>query len=289
MISATAIASSAFISSKLSCADLEASLLSASLPLPPPPPPESLSASAGLVHVITNWKARSNTDDPPSSTKRVWSLAVFRNIEQSLLSSAVGAQDEAKLLAVSQREAGTWLEALPVPSLGIHLGDNELRIITSLRLGIPTCAEHTCICNEVDIISTHGLKCKKSRGRFSRHHSVNDIIARALNLANIPAMLEPAGIVREDNKRPDGMMNVPLSNGRHLVWNFSCPDTLAPSHLCTTSAEAGSAAKEAEERKICKYTSIATYHTFIPIAIETLGPMGPQAKLFLLELGQRLE
>ena len=40
VISATAIASSAFISSKLSCANLEASLLSASLPLPPPPPPD---------------------------------------------------------------------------------------------------------------------------------------------------------------------------------------------------------------------------------------------------------
>ena len=149
-------------------------------------------------------------------------MAVFRNIQQSLLSSAVDAQDEARLLAVSQREAGTWLEALPVSSLGLHLGDNELRIVTILRLapmGIPTCAEHTCICNEKVgiILGTHGLKCKKSRGRFSRHHSVNDIIARALNLANVPAMLEPAGIVREDNKRPDGMTNVPWSHGRYLV------------------------------------------------------------------------
>ena len=135
----------------------------------------------------------------------------------------------------------------------------------------------------------HGLKCKKSRGRFSRHHSVNDIIARALNLANVPAMLEPAGIVREDNKRPDGMTNVPWSHGRHLVWDFTCPDILAPSDLCTTSAEASSAAKEAEERKIRKYTSIATYHTFIPIAIETLGDMAPQAKMFFLELGRRFK
>ena len=193
-------------------------------------------------------------------------------------------------MAVPQREASTWLEVLPVPSLGLHLGDNELRIVTNLRLGIPTCAEHTCICNEkLGILGTYGLKCTKSRGRFSHHHSVNDIIARALNLANVPAMLEPDGIVREDNKRPDGMTNIPWSHGRHLAWDFTCPDTLAPSYLCTTSAEAGSAPKEAEERKICKYTSTATYHTFIPITIETLGPMGPQAKLFLLELGRRLK
>ena len=54
--------------------------------------------------------------------------------------------------------------------------------------GVPTCVEHTCGCNEkVGILGTHGLKCKKSR--FSRHHAVNDIIARALNLANFPSML----------------------------------------------------------------------------------------------------
>ena len=114
---------------------------------------------------------------------------------------------------------------------------------------------------------------------------MNDIIAQALNLANFPAMLEPSGIVREDNKRPDGMTNVPWSHGRHLVWDFTCPDTLAPSHLRSTAAEA---AKEAEERKVSKYRSIAAYNTFIPVAVETLGPMGPEAKSFLLDLGRRL-
>ena len=54
----------------------------------------------------------------------------------------------------------------------------------------------------------------------------------------------------KDNKRPDGITNVPWSHGRHLVWEFTCPDTLAPSHLRSTAEEAGSAAKEAEERKV---------------------------------------
>ena len=135
---------------------------------------------------------------------------------------------------------------------------------------------------------TNVVKCKKSKGRWSRHHSVNDIIARALTLANVPAILEPPGIVREDNKRPDGMTNIPWSHGRHLVWDYTCPDTLAPSHLQATSIEAGSAAKTAEVRKVAKYQTLAIYYTFVPIAIETLGPIGPEAKTFLLELGRRL-
>ena len=197
-------------------------------------------------------------------------MAVFQNIQQSLLNSSVDAQDEARLLASAQKESGAWLEALPVPSLGLHLSDNELTVVVSLCLGVPTCAEHTYACNEkVGILGTHGLKCRRARA------GSHAIIARALNLAIVPAMLEPSGIVGEDNKRPDGMTNVPWSHGRHLVWDFTCSDTLAPSHLCSTAAEAGSAAKE---RKATKYRSIAACHTFIPFAVETLGPMGPEAK-----------
>ena len=104
-------------------------------------------------------------------------------------------------------------------------------------------------------------------------------------MANVPAMLEPSGIVREDNKRPDGMSKIPWSQGHHLL---TCPDTLAPSHLPATSVEVGSAAKAAQERKMVKYQSFAVDHIFVPIAIETLGPMGPEAKHFLQELGRRL-
>ena len=84
------------------------------------------------------------------------------------------------------------------------------------------------------------------------------------------------------------MTNIPWFHGRHLVWDYTRPDTLAPAHLQATSNEAGSAAKTAEVRKVAKYRSLAVYYTFVPIAIETLGSMGLEAKTFLLELGQRL-
>ena len=289
VISAVKVAPSAYISSKLSCDCLEASLVLHSTVLAPVSTPPSTIVS-DLDRAITFWKASCDSEDQPTSThQRDWTSPVFQKAQKLLLNSAVDAQDKARLLAVAQKEAGSWLEALPVPSLGLHLSDDELRVIASLHLGIPTCIEHTCICNEkVGILGTHGLKCKKSKGRWSHHHSVNDIIARALTLANVPAILEPPGIVREDGKRPDGMTNIPWSHGRHLVWDYTCPDTLAPSHLQATSNEAGSAAKTAEVRKVAKYQSLAVYYTFVPIAIETLGSMGPEAKTFLLELGQRL-
>ena len=167
-------------------------------------------------------------------------------------------------------------------SIGLHLSENELRIVASLRIGVPTCTEHTCICNEkVGILGIHGLKCKKSKGRWSRHHSVNDIIARALTMANVPAILEPPGIVHEDKKRPDGMTR----------WPSSCMGLHFPRHTGTVSPsiEAGSAAKTAEVRKVAKYQTLAVYYTFVPVAIETLGPMGPEANTFLLATGSEID
>ena len=59
----------------------------------------------------------------------------------------------------------------------------------------------------------------------------NDILHRALSSANVPSRLEPAGLDQTDGKRPDGITMVPWSNGRLLVWDATCVDTFAPSHL----------------------------------------------------------
>jgi hypothetical protein len=48
---------------------------------------------------------------------------------------------------------------------------------------------------------------------------------------NVPAMLEPTSLRRDDGKRPDDLAVLPLANGQCLVWYFTCPDTLTVSHL----------------------------------------------------------
>ena len=178
-------APSPYISSKLSCDRLEASLLQSPITISLAPSlPVSIPPDSDLDRAIACWKASGGSEDLPLSTRqRDWTMSVFRNAQQLLLSSAVDVQDKARLLAVAEKEAGSWLEALPAPSLGLHLSNNELRIVISLRLGVATCVEHTCVCNErVGILGTHGLKCRKSKGCWSRHQSVNDIIARVLTL-----------------------------------------------------------------------------------------------------------
>ncbi|XP_045534627.1 putative fatty acyl-CoA reductase CG5065 [Papilio machaon] len=60
----------------------------------------------------------------------------------------------------------------------------------------------------------HGLSCQKGAGRFSRHAALNDNIRRSLATVNVPSLLEPTGIARDDGKRPDGMTLILWKMGR---------------------------------------------------------------------------
>ena len=120
-------------------------------------------------------------------------------------------------------------------------------------------------------MGTHGLSCRYSKGRHPRHATLNEEIKRALGTAKIPSHLEPSGLYRTDGKRPDGASIMPWRGGKVLVWDVTCPDTLAPLYSSCASREAGIVAEEAERRKKVKYTHLETSHCFIPIAVETLG------------------
>ena len=120
----------------------------------------------------------------------------------------------------------------------------------------------------------HGLACRRSAGRHVRHRLANDDIARAFRSAEFPADLEPQGLLRGDGKRPDRATLIPWSRGKHAIWDFTCPDTLAPSHLAQTSLTVGSAAQAAEASKRLKYAGLGSGYSLHPVAIETLGAWG---------------
>jgi len=82
---------------------------------------------------------------------------------------------------------------------------------------------------------------------------------------------------------------MPWSRGQSLAWDFTCPDTLAASHLNVAITGPGQVANHAEQLKIDKYATLSKEFQFIPIAIETLGPVGEEATRFLQELGRRIE
>ena len=202
-------------------------------------------------------------------------------------------QDEflrAGFLAAKAPGSGAWLNAIPLPQLGLKLYDNELRVAAGLRIGCDVIHPHTCICGqEADAKGVHGLTCAKVPGRRIRHTMANVLIHRALNSADFMSVMEPPGLSRTDGKRPDGLTLVPWQRGKSLIWDFSCCCTVANSVVSRSSRQAGSAAAEGAKLKEKKYEELARRYEFFPIVVESHGPICEKANKFIVQLGKQIE
>lgn len=198
--------------------------------------------------------------------------------------------DKARFQAVECRESGAWLHAFPSKNIGTLMDNEDFQTCIALRLGCKIYQKHICNCGTlVDETGIHGLSCNKSKGRWSRHNELNKIIQRALMSAHIHSTLEPTGLSRDDGKRPDGVTLIPWSKGQRLIWDVTCVDTLAPSHLPKTSCEPRAAAEEASKRKHGKYEKIKSSNFILKVlAFETLGPWCKESISFINDIGSAL-
>src|SRR6218665_1511483 len=77
------------------------------------------------------------------------------------------------------------------------------------------------------------------------------------------------------------------TRGKYIAWDFIAIHTWAASYLHLSSSVPGGATKHAADRKRNKYATLPASHEFVPIAVETLGPINREGREFLLELGRR--
>ena len=155
-----------------------------------------------------------------------------------------------------------WLNAIPIPSLGLKIDTISLRIACVLRLGSPLCA-----------------------GRFSRHSHVINLIKKALESAHVPPVLEPQVIPRTDGKWRDGITIFSWKMGNRTVWDFTCCETFAPIHLDVSHNHFENVA---EQIKLAKYAQLEHDFEIVSICIETMGPWGSNGLKFVLEVGRRI-
>jgi len=138
----------------------------------------------------------------------------------------------AHLVVAAAPSSVAFPQAIPMSSVGTRLDNTSMRIAVSLCLGAPLCTPHDCICGmAVFKWSIHGLSCWKSADRCARHTAINSIVMAALSSAEILSRLEPRGRARDDGKRPNGVTSMPWKNSRCLIWDVTCPDTLAARYL----------------------------------------------------------
>ena len=215
-------------------------------------------------------------------------LSVIKKYSKLLEDQSLPAE-KVRIRAVAAEHSSDWLNAIPIPALGLKLDNISLRIACGLRLGSPLCQPHNCICGKlVNKHGRHGLSCKNAKGTHARHSQANDLIKRALGSAQVPAIREPPGLVRSDFKRPDGLTLYPWSQGKSLVWDFTCSDTLAPSHVTATSSEAGKSASQSERNKLRHYEELTGNYIVMPVAVETMGSWGQMGLKFIKDFGSRI-
>lgn len=242
----------------------------------------------GFDEALELWKFTSAESPypPKPNCQRSWDQILAKLCQERLLfESETNPITLARLKATATKESGAWLNAYPSPNLGTVLDNKTFEICVGIRIGAQICEPHICSCGaNVDYLGLHGLSCVRSAGRRMRHNHINDIIKRTLTTISVPARLEPTGLYRDDGKRPDGMSLIPWKRGRALVWDATCADTFAQTHLPKTSQKAGSAAQAAEAGKNSKYEQLKIDYCFLPFAVETVGPWGAEARLFTAEL-----
>jgi len=136
-----------------------------------------------------------------------------------ILSGTSSDTDKARLLDASSPHTGDWLHAPPIASVGLRLSHEAVRVAVAHRLGCKACEPHTSVCGSaVSARGLYGLACRRSGTRHQRHSQLNDILWRAFKRASVPAVKEPAGLSRDDGKRPDGVTLLPWAKGKPLAW-----------------------------------------------------------------------
>ena len=241
---------------------------------------------------IELWKASSQDLITPNGEQgfrqKAWDSPRIQHIQKTLLEES-DQFSHARLLASAQPESGSWISAIPVPSLGTQLSPDELRIAIALRTGAKICESHSCRCGKiVDENGYHLLSCRFNEGRHPRHSAMNDIIFRALQSAGIASSLEPVGLNRGDGKRPDGITTFAFSHGKPLCWDATCVNTYGEGSVNHTALEVGHAAAKAENAKRTKYPDLVRRYRFEPVAIETSGVFGPSSRNIIFEIGKRI-
>ena len=148
----------------------------------------------------------------------------------------------------------------------------------------------TCtVCgSQIDKLGTHGLSCRRSPGRIPRHEALKSIIQQSLTAAKVPSILEPVGLSRTDNKRPDGATITPWLRGQPLAWDVTVWDAFAVSYLHLSSAGVGQVADMAARRKIDLYRNVARSDHFVPLAFESSGVFSDHSLSFLHQLASRI-
>jgi hypothetical protein len=207
---------------------------------------------------------------------------------QAILSNVkalCGPRKQNLLLACTMAHASDWLQAPPIPGLGLSLSSDNFRAALKFRLGLPlfeanlscpaTSREGESCGEALDVFGDHALCCHYGTSRVFRHNNVRDLLSHAATAAGLTAVVvEKKNQITGSKKKPGDLTVQQYHSGfPSSAFDVTVAHPLQKKHIDIAMSEAGVAAQEAHDRKLQKYLAECKDEGlhFVPLAWESTG------------------
>ena len=247
-----------------------------------------LTPSEEFAEYQASFLSQTNLKEMPNNLSQKHLDCCLQKSAYNQIFDTANEKEKARMKSAAHKNSGDWLKTTPNEKLGLSLKDDEFRVATCLRLGLPIVESHECKCEKnIDALGEHCFACSRNNGKILRHTMLNECISRTLKSIHLPNKTEPTTIGSHLHVRPDGVTLIPFKKGKPLAWDVSCPHPICDSHMKSIDFP-GAAATACEAKKISKYKGLEDNYIFTPIIVDSIGAYGRKTSRFLDEIGRRL-
>ena len=199
----------------------------------------------------------------------------FSNLK-SFIEAEGDVREVARLASLGLPYAGAWLQAVPMPALGLYLQPSEFVLAIRYRLGCPVfdragpcpaCLRHS------DALGDHAMCCGHQGERIARHNSLRDAIHSSAAAAALNPTKEGRYLLPGNNRRPADIYLPGWAAGLDAALDVTVVNPLQDATVERAAVTPGHAlqyrynAKMASAAEECQAQGIA----FLPLVVESLG------------------
>ena len=228
------------------------------------------------------------------ATQKMLSTKI-ENKQFQLLFDASSIPNRARLMSASSNLAASWLSVIPSPGLNLHLDTAEFQTALKWWLGIDMFGGSrcpSCSTQSLDPLGHHALTCRYNGDVVSRHNQLRNTFFESCRQAGVGGQMEVGSGLGHDERRtrPADVLVPNWDLGKPAAFDLTVASPLNQSILNEACVTAGSSAWVSEQRKHAsndiKCSELGW--SCIPLAVETYGCWGAEARLHLSRLASRL-
>ena len=209
-------------------------------------------------------------------------------------------QNHSRRSKKKEHQASSWLNTLPIKSLGYALDKQSFRDAISTRYGIPLkkLPSH-CVCGNPFSVD-HALTCKKGGFVSSRHNEVRRITADLLkevcnDVEEEPILQEVTGesfkaktAKTEKDARPDIAARGFWMRGQRAFCDVRVFNPLAKCHRSKPLAKVHEIHEKEKKVKYARRVIEIEHGTFTPLVFSCFGGMSRECSYFYKRLSERI-